>query len=107
MDVVDWLKTSGFEELYRVHEWHLAVGDWSTHAPPAGRGGVTVTTLQEEMSLRIDYVGQLHTFWNAPGRHPSADQVFAREEVEARLRSPHVVPESYFIARREGESPAH
>jgi hypothetical protein len=101
MDVVDYLLGAGFSELYRVHEWHVDIGAWLVREPgPVGKG-VTMTTLADEQG-NPDRVRELHAFWNAPGSKTSPDEAFSLQEVEARLSSAHVVPESYFIAREEG-----
>jgi RNA polymerase sigma factor (sigma-70 family) len=117
MDVVDRLRTKGFEELHRVYEWHVGVEGWAAedvgiraygHARIEAVGDspavasddaeVRVTTLREEMSAGNDYIGALHTFWNAPGGKTSPDERFSREEVEERLKRRHVEAASYFIA---------
>jgi hypothetical protein len=99
LHVIDSLRAAGFDELYRVHEWHVAVADWPLAETAAG--SVTVTTLREEMERNPDYVGALQAFWNAPGR-PTTGEPLSREEVERRLAQPHVVPASYFLAAKAG-----
>jgi RNA polymerase sigma factor (sigma-70 family) len=95
---LDVLRAHGFEERQRVEEWVLAL-DESVVEALTGAAETTVTTLAQERRDNAAYLKDLTTFWNTADREVA---VYSEAEIEARLGRPHVVEESYFIARREG-----
>jgi RNA polymerase sigma factor (sigma-70 family) len=99
--IVELLRRHGFEELHRVQEWHFDLTG-KGHGRRSEQDGIEVTTLAEERASNASHISDLARFWNALPKGTVRGAPLSVAEVEARLDRPHIVPEAYFIARRDG-----
>ncbi len=111
--LLDLLESRGFEEVSRVHDLRLNVGDAdvSTFLPVLKRieeQGITITTFAEERQRDPRCVEKLYELTTLlrqddPGRGSLAPPAYNAREALLWLEMPYVLPEAYFIARRGDE----
>ena len=111
--VLELLESRGFEEVSRVLDLRLNVGDTdvSTFLPVLKRieeQGITITTFAEERERDPRCVEKLYELTTLlrqddPARGPLAPPAYNTREALLWLEMPYVLPEAYFIARRGDE----
>jgi RNA polymerase sigma factor (sigma-70 family) len=111
--LLELLMSRGFEEVSRVLDLRLNVGDAdvSTFLPVLKRieeQGITITTFAEERERDPRCVEKLYELTTLlrqddPARDPLAPPAYNAREALLWLEMPYVLPEAYFIARRGDE----
>jgi RNA polymerase sigma factor (sigma-70 family) len=111
--LLELLMSRGFEEVSRVLDLRLNVGDAdvSTFLPVLKRieqQGITITTVAEERERDPRCVEKLYELTTLlrqddPARGPLAPPAYNAREALLWLEMPYVLPEAYFIARRGDE----
>jgi RimJ/RimL family protein N-acetyltransferase len=113
IEIVELLKSRGFEEVSRVFDLRLnvAAADVSSLLPVLRRieeEGITISTFAEERhrdSRCVEKLYELTTLLHKddPARGPLAPPAYNAREALMWLEMPYVLPEAYFIAKRGDE----
>jgi len=113
IELVELLKSRGFEEVSRVLDLRLNVvaADVSSFLPVLKRieeQGITISTFAEERDRDPRCVEKLYDlttrlYQDDPARGPLAPPAYNAREALMWLEMPYVLPEAYFIAKRGDE----
>jgi RNA polymerase sigma factor (sigma-70 family) len=106
-EIVELLKSRGFEEVSRVLDLRLNVDDVDPSSLPPVQG-ITITTFAEERERDPRCVEKLYELTTLlrqddPARGPVAPPAYNAREALMWLELPWVLPDAYFIAKRGDE----
>ena len=100
-DIIDLLRRHGFQDDHRATGWSIVVDRPSADVHGGAASGLVISTLAEERN-RPAHLDDFYEFWQRPSAVPETrpSGPYEREEIDRQLHLPHIVPDSYFFARR-------